>query len=129
MPTTPTFAPLQSRADVQADRAAIAAAVRAASAAVLARPIGPAVDPFTLLSDRQRQVLALVADGLATKEIAARMGITARTVETHRAIVMDRLGLHSVAELTKYAVRKGLSPLSTAGHVDGGDAGTPPLAD
>jgi len=66
---------------------------------------------FSVLSPREREVLQLVAEGRSTKEIADRLSISAKTVETHRRQVMDKLGLRSVAELTKYAVREGLTPL------------------
>jgi two-component system response regulator NreC len=63
------------------------------------------VEPIT---DREREVLKLVAEGLSTKEIATRLDISTRTVETHRANLMRKLGLHSVARLTQYAIREGL---------------------
>ncbi len=58
-------------------------------------------------SAREAEVLALIADGLSSREMAARLGISARTVETHRQRLMDRLGIHSAAALTKYAIEKG----------------------
>jgi DNA-binding NarL/FixJ family response regulator len=60
------------------------------------------------LTEREREVLRLVAEGLATKEIAARLFISTRTVETHRANLMRKLDLHSVALLTQFAIREGL---------------------
>jgi DNA-binding NarL/FixJ family response regulator len=63
---------------------------------------------FVLLSPREREVLQLLAQGLSSKQIAARIGIGTRTVETHRAQIMNKLGLRSVAELTRYALRQGL---------------------
>jgi two-component system response regulator NreC len=60
------------------------------------------------ITDREREVLKLVAEGLSTKEIATRLDISTRTVETHRANLMRKLGLHSVARLTQYAIREGL---------------------
>lgn len=71
----------------------------------------PQNSAFQLLSPREREVLQLLAEGLATKEIADRLSVSAKTVETHRRQLMEKLGLHSVAELTKYAVREGLTPL------------------
>ena len=91
-----------------------AEAVRRASAAAFATAGGPTDAAFALLSDRQRQVVGLTADGLSTKEIAARLGVSVKTAETHRAAAMDRLQLYSVAELTKYAVLAGLSPLGAS---------------
>lgn len=63
------------------------------------------------LSPREREVLQLLAEGHATKNIAAILNISAKTVESHRKQVMDKLGMHSVAELTKYAIREGLTAL------------------
>lgn len=64
--------------------------------------------PRYQLTDRERAVLALVAAGLSTREIGARLGIGTRTVETHRANLMRKLGLRSVALLTQFAIREGL---------------------
>jgi DNA-binding NarL/FixJ family response regulator len=66
---------------------------------------------FTVLSAREREVLQLVAEGASTKEIADRLSVSVKTVETHRRQIMEKLDLHSVAELTKYAIREGLTPL------------------
>ncbi len=63
------------------------------------------------LTPREREVLQLLAEGMSTKEIADRLCISVKTVETHRKQVMDKLDLHSVAELTKYAIREGLTSL------------------
>lgn len=68
---------------------------------------------YTLLSAREREVVQLLAEGKTSKEIAARLSIAAKTVEVHRRNVMKKLGLHSVADLTKYAVREGLTSLET----------------
>ena len=67
------------------------------------QPAGPKV-----LTDRERQVVRLISDGRTAKEIALALGISAHTVERHRQNVMAKLGLHSRAELVKYAMRKGL---------------------
>jgi two-component system, NarL family, response regulator NreC len=64
--------------------------------------------PVDRLTDREREILGLVAEGLTTKGIAARLRISARTVETHRSHLMDKLDLRSVAQLTQFAVREGL---------------------
>ncbi|OGK10885.1 MAG: DNA-binding response regulator [Candidatus Riflebacteria bacterium GWC2_50_8] len=64
---------------------------------------------FMVLTAREREILQLLAEGKATKEIAARLSICAKTVETHRKQIMDKLQIHSVAELTKYAIREGLT--------------------
>jgi len=67
----------------------------------------PGSDP--VLSEREVDVLKRIAAGRNTKEIAGELGLSTKTIETHRARIMSRLGLHSVAELTKYAIRKGLA--------------------
>jgi DNA-binding NarL/FixJ family response regulator len=67
--------------------------------------------PFSLLSAREREVLQLLAEGNSTKEIADKLNVSAKTVETHRQHIMDKLNMHTVAELTKYAIREGLTPL------------------
>ena len=66
---------------------------------------------WRVLTPREREVLQLVAEGRATKQIAAALGVSVKTVETHRHQVMERLNLHSIAELTKFAVRQGLTSL------------------
>src|SRR5665213_2384825 len=63
------------------------------------------------LSVREHDILKLVANGNATKEIATHLRISNKTVETHRRNIMDKLGMESVAELTKYAIRHGLTSL------------------
>jgi DNA-binding NarL/FixJ family response regulator len=65
------------------------------------------VQAGTELSERERQVLILIASGHNTKTIAAEIGVSTKTVDTHRVRVMSKLGLQSVAELTKYAIRMG----------------------
>ncbi len=60
------------------------------------------------LTDREQEVLRLIADGLTNQEIADRLTISAKTVERHRANIMGKLNLHSRTELVKYAIRKGL---------------------
>jgi DNA-binding NarL/FixJ family response regulator len=67
--------------------------------------------PSEKLSPRERQVLQLLAEGKSTKQIALALGITTKTVETHRSHVKEKLGIDSVAGLTKYALRTGLTPL------------------
>jgi two-component system, NarL family, response regulator NreC len=63
------------------------------------------------LSSREREVLQLLAEGRSSKDIALRLDIAATTVETHRRQIMDKLHLRTIAELTKYAVREGLTSL------------------
>ncbi|NIV17427.1 MAG: response regulator [Woeseiaceae bacterium] len=68
----------------------------------------PAIE---LLTMRERQVLKLLARGKSTKAIAHRLHLSVKTVGTHRANLMDKLKLNSIAELTKFAIREGLSSL------------------
>jgi len=63
------------------------------------------------LSPREREVLQLLAEGRSTKDIAATLHLSVKTVETHRKRMMDKLSLTSVAELTKFAIRQGLTSL------------------
>ena len=65
----------------------------------------------TNLTNREREVLTQIAEGLSNKEIASRLGVGVRTVETHRERIMRKLNIHSVAGLTKYAISKGLITL------------------
>jgi two-component system NarL family response regulator len=64
-----------------------------------------------LLSRREREVLQLLSEGLTSKNIAMRLFVAVSTVESHRKQIMSKLNLRSVAELTKYAVREGLTTL------------------
>lgn len=66
---------------------------------------------FSLLTSRERQVLQLLAEGKTTKEIAGTLGVSVKTIETFRQQIMSKLDLHSVAELTKYAIREGITTL------------------
>ena len=61
------------------------------------------------LSDREREVLQLMSEGKSTKQIAATLDVSIKTIETHRSRIMDKVGIHSVAELTKFAIREGLT--------------------
>jgi DNA-binding NarL/FixJ family response regulator len=60
------------------------------------------------LTSRQREVLRLIAQGCIAKEIAARLGISVRTAEFHRVSIMQKLGLHTTAQLTRYALENGI---------------------
>lgn len=66
---------------------------------------------FILLTDREREVLQLLSEGYSTKEMAEQLGVSIKTIETHRRNMMDKLDLHSVAELTKYAISEGITSL------------------
>lgn len=75
--------------------------------------VGPSPIPEHLgdLTPQQREVLQLVAEGHAAKDIAARLRISVKTVEFHKKRIMDRLGLRTASELTKYAVAYGVTEL------------------
>ena len=64
---------------------------------------------YPKVSNREREVLQLVAEGKSTKEIAASLYVSVKTIETHRKQIMGRLNLSSVAGLTKYAIREGIT--------------------
>jgi DNA-binding NarL/FixJ family response regulator len=64
---------------------------------------------FSMLGSREREVLQLVAEGKTSGETAKQMHISVKTVETHRRNIVQKLGLHGTAELTKYAIREGLT--------------------
>jgi two-component system, NarL family, nitrate/nitrite response regulator NarL len=70
-------------------------------------------EPFAQLTVREREVLVLISEGYSNKEIADRLGIGVRTIETHRERIMRRLNIHSVAGLTKYAIANGLVSLES----------------
>ncbi len=72
------------------------------------RRIGGADSESNALTPRQREILRLVAEGLTTKAIGRRLGISAKTVEAHRTQLMDRLNIHDVPGLVRYAIRIGL---------------------
>jgi DNA-binding NarL/FixJ family response regulator len=67
----------------------------------------------TVLTAREREVLQLLTEGKTTKEIAFSLQISVKTVETYRQQIMDKLSIHNVAELTKYAIREGLTSIET----------------
>ncbi|MBI4982447.1 MAG: response regulator transcription factor [Candidatus Omnitrophica bacterium] len=66
---------------------------------------------FSVLTAREREVLQLLAEGKTTKQIALLLKISVKTVETHRSQIMDKLNIRSIAELTKYAIREGITSL------------------
>jgi DNA-binding NarL/FixJ family response regulator len=66
---------------------------------------------FASLTPREREVLQLLAEGKATKEVARALSVSVKTVETHRRQLMEKLKMFSVAELTKYAIREGITSL------------------
>jgi len=66
---------------------------------------------FTTLTAREREVLQLIAEGKSTKQIASSLNVSVKTIETHRQQIMEKLNIHSIAELTKYAIREGITSL------------------
>jgi len=66
---------------------------------------------FSILTPREREVLQLIAEGKTTKEIAYTLKVSTKTIETYRQQIMDKLDIHTIAGLTKHAVREGLTQL------------------
>lgn len=113
----------------QSDSSEVLTAIRAAVAggSFLSPPISRAVigdyvrraeargqgSDLDLLSSREREVLQLLAEGLSNREIAERLNISVKTVETHRSNMMSKLGVSNKTELVKYALRKGWASLET----------------
>lgn len=71
----------------------------------------PGENSESKLTSREREILQLISEGKSTKEIAALLDVGLTTVDTHRQHIMEKLDLHSIAELTKYAIRLGLTSL------------------
>ena len=67
-----------------------------------------ALDELAVLTPRQREILQLIAEGSSTREIAERLHVSVKTVETHRAQLMSRLGIHDVPGLVRFAIRTGM---------------------
>jgi two-component system, NarL family, response regulator NreC len=88
-----------------------AIAKTAALANLKAGPSGGAAGQIEHLTKRELQVLQLIAEGKSTKDIAARLELSVKTVETHRKQIMDKLEIRSIAGLTKYCIREGLTTL------------------
>jgi DNA-binding NarL/FixJ family response regulator len=81
---------------------------RLAMDAYIEKAKSSALDPYDTLTDREKEVLHLIAEGFSSAKIAARLYISPRTAESHRANVMKKLGLQTPTELIKYALKKGL---------------------
>ena len=92
---------------IRGERYLPATVARTASIEILSSPETPQVE----LTPRQREVLTLIAEGYSTKNIARALGISVKTVETHRAQLMDRLDIHDVASLVRYAIKMKLVSL------------------
>jgi len=77
------------------------------------RLTGGVDSPLASLTGREREVLQLVAEGKSTKQIAVELHVSTKTIEANRRQIMEKLDMHSVAELTKYAIREGITALDT----------------
>lgn len=86
-------------------------------------PVPP--DTYSQLTDREREVLQLVAEGLKSSAVAQRLGISVRTVETHRANLATKLGLHGQTEIVRYAMEHGLIFVDEPAGKTGGPAAPP----
>jgi RNA polymerase sigma factor (sigma-70 family) len=83
-------------------------AKRVVDATEIEPALGEKVDDLDLLTPREREVLQLIAEGHTNRETAALLGVSQKTVETHRTRLMQKLDLHDTAALTRYALRRGL---------------------
>jgi DNA-binding NarL/FixJ family response regulator len=70
--------------------------------------MGEVTDPLDQLTPRQREILQLIAEGHSSKQIAHRLDASVKTIESHRASLMERLDIHDIAGLVRYAIRQGL---------------------
>jgi DNA-binding NarL/FixJ family response regulator len=68
----------------------------------------PGANPYEVLTSRQREILQLIAEGFSSKEIAQKLGLSINTIEVHRAYLMDRLNIHDIAGLVRYAIQTGI---------------------
>ena len=85
----------------------------AGSVVDMIRDSAESADPLDLLTNRQREILKLIAEGHSTREIADRLSVSVKTVETHRTQLMERLNIRNIPGLVKFAVRKGLVDLES----------------
>ena len=77
---------------------------------LVGRAPSPDASAFAALTEREREIVQLIAEGKSTKVVAQGLGLSVKTIETHRTNVMKKLGIRSIAELVKYAIREGLTP-------------------
>jgi DNA-binding NarL/FixJ family response regulator len=94
--------------------------------AALAEPDHQPPTRSTRLTRRQREVLALIAEGRTMKEIAAALNVSARTAESHKYQMMEALGVRTTADLVRYAVQIGLVPASLSGSAPPGEWSSSP---
>jgi DNA-binding NarL/FixJ family response regulator len=97
-----------SSAEVPPSADIVLIARASAGSTVAARRAGSNISDGTILSNREREILALLADGLVNKQIAARLGISTNTVKTHLELLFDKLGVATRAEAVATGVRRGL---------------------
>ena len=95
---------------ISAGRRYLCRAIDASQVAALERRAADGRSALDLLTPRQRQILQLVAEGVGTRQIAERLFVSVKTVETHRAQIMRRLDIHDVPGLVRFAIRHGLLP-------------------
>ena len=74
----------------------------------IARPAPSSPSGLGVLTDREREVLQLIAEGLSSKEIAAMLGVSLKTIDSHRSNLMEKLDIHKVSGLVRFAIRTGL---------------------
>jgi DNA-binding NarL/FixJ family response regulator len=74
----------------------------------IARPATSSPSGLAVLTDREREVLQLIAEGLSSKEIAAMLGVSLKTIDSHRSNLMEKLEIHKVSGLVRFAIRTGL---------------------
>jgi DNA-binding NarL/FixJ family response regulator len=80
---------------------------------VLKSPSEKENSKVALLTDREREIVQLLAEGKSTKDVAFRLNLSIKTIESHRRRIMERLEIQSIAELTKFAIKEGLTSLET----------------
>ncbi len=93
---------------VRAGRSYLSSSVAQRVVEVLAGPSSPEPVGLALLTDREREVLGMIADGHSSREIASSLRISLKTVDSHRSNLMEKLDIHKVAGLVRFAIRSGL---------------------
>jgi DNA-binding NarL/FixJ family response regulator len=95
--------------DIMGDRIYVSSQISGVVVGDYVRQVQSTGEPSLLsLTDREREVVRLLALGRHNKQIAAAFGLSDKTIETHRQHIMEKLGLHSIADLTRFAIREGL---------------------
>jgi DNA-binding NarL/FixJ family response regulator len=99
---------LQAIDSVRAGESFLSPSITQRVVEAIAKPEEQPAAALGTLTDREREVLTLIAEGLSSKEIARRLGVSLKTVESHRANLMDKLDIHKVSGLVRFAIRAGL---------------------